>query len=253
MSRLGDTIRTARLKAKMTEKALGKKCGMAENVIKDIESGRRIVSDDQAQRILKVLGVANPVSTELDVAAEPEVKLRPKPRAYVLPIAEEPQQETAARESSDAWLDALGGVVKRVPVIDENGVVIDHILTPIVGGKIEGGAPDKVLYYRCADNSLRGFRVYAGDLLLTIPANTPQDDAIMLLEKDGKRAVRKIKKMDGGKLLLQTGVAEFFLRQLATQPLGSLSGFQRLCRKQTADLPVLVEDAHIHALNSGVL
>ena len=75
MSRLGDTIRTARLKAKMTEKALGKKCGMAENVIKDIESGRRIVSDDQAQRILKVLGVANPISTELDVAAEPEVKL----------------------------------------------------------------------------------------------------------------------------------------------------------------------------------
>ena len=45
MSRLGDTIRTARLKAKMTEKALGRKCGMAENVIKDIESGRRIVSD----------------------------------------------------------------------------------------------------------------------------------------------------------------------------------------------------------------
>ena len=56
MSRMGDTIRGARLQAKMTEKALGKKCGMAENVIKDIESGRRIVSDDQAQRILKILG-----------------------------------------------------------------------------------------------------------------------------------------------------------------------------------------------------
>ena len=81
MSRLGDTIRTARVKAKMTEKALGKKCGMAENVIKDIESGRRIVSDEQAQRILKLLGSKSPVSTELDVAAEPEVKLRPRPRA----------------------------------------------------------------------------------------------------------------------------------------------------------------------------
>ena len=102
MSRLGDTIRTARLKAKMTEKALGRKCGMAENVIKDIESGRRIVSDEQAQRILKVLGVENPISTELEVAAEPEVKLRPKPRAYVLPLSpESPQQESAARESSE--------------------------------------------------------------------------------------------------------------------------------------------------------
>lgn len=209
MSRLGDTIRTARLKVKMTEKALGKKCGMAENVIKDIESGRRIVSDDQAQRILKVLGVENPVSTELDVAAEPEVKLRPRPRAYVLPIAEEPAQESAARESSDAWLDALGGVVKRVPVCDDQGVVIDHVLTPIVGGKIEGGAPDKVLYYRCGDNSLRGFRIYAGDLLLTIPAGKPEDDQLMLVLYKGKRIVRKLLKLDGSRIQMQSFDFEF--------------------------------------------
>ena len=38
-----------------------------------------------------------------------------------------------------------------------NGVVIDHILTPIIGGKIEGGAPDKVMFYRCQDDMLRGF------------------------------------------------------------------------------------------------
>ena len=51
MSRLGDTIRNARIKAKMTEKALGKKCGLAENFIKDVEMGRKIVSDDQAQSL----------------------------------------------------------------------------------------------------------------------------------------------------------------------------------------------------------
>ena len=38
MSRMGDTIRSARVKAKMTEKTLGKKCGMAENVIKDAKT-----------------------------------------------------------------------------------------------------------------------------------------------------------------------------------------------------------------------
>ena len=110
MSRLGDTIRNARIKAKMTEKALGKKCGLAENFIKDVEMGRKIVSDDQAQRILKVLGVANPVSTELEVASEPEVKLRPRPRAYILPVEEQAEPAKAA-ESADAWLDALGGVL----------------------------------------------------------------------------------------------------------------------------------------------
>lgn len=210
MSRLGDTIRAARLKAKMTEKALGRKCGLAESYIKDVESGRKIVSDDQAQRILKVLGVQNPISTELEVAAEPPVKLRPKPRAYILPVEEQNAPDRQAQaESNDAWLDALGGVVKRVPVMAPDGVVIDHVLTPIVSGKIEGGAPDKVLYYRCPDDMLRGFRVHAGDLLLVVPASKAEDDALMLVEYGGERMVRKLMKLDGGRIQMQAFDHEF--------------------------------------------
>ena len=210
MSRLGDTIRAARLKAKLSEKALGKKCGLAESFIKDVESGRKIVSDDQAQRILKVLGVKNPVSTELEVASEPPVKLRPRPRAYILPVEEQNAPDRQAQaESNDAWLDALGGVVKRVPVMAPDGVVIDHVLTPIVSGKIEGGAPDKVLYYRCPDDMLRGFRVHAGDLLLVVPATKAEDDRLMLVEYGGERMVRKLMKLDGGRIQMQAFDHEF--------------------------------------------
>ena len=210
MSRLGDAIRKARVAAKLSEKQLGRKCGMAESVIKEIESGRRIVSDDQAQRILKLLGADSPVSTELDVAAEPEVKLRPRPRAYVMPAQDVPaDQQRSADESTDAWLDALGGVVKRVPVMDPKGVVIDHVLTPVIGGKIEGGAPDKVLYFRVPDDSLRGFRVHAGDLLLTIPDSRAQDGALMLVEYRGARMVRKLLKMDGMRIQMQAFDREF--------------------------------------------
>ena len=210
MSRLGDTIRNARLKAKLTEKALGKKCGLAESYIKDVEAGRKIVSDDQAQRILKVLGVANPISTELEVAAEPEVKLRPRPRAYVLPVEEQAENaKKAAEESSDAWLDALGGVVKRVPVMSPDGLVIDHVLTPVVSGRIEGGAPDKVLYYRVPDDMLRGFRVHAGDLLLVTPTAKVEDGALMLVERDGERVVRKLLKLDGARVQMQAFDHEF--------------------------------------------
>ena len=210
MSRLGDAIRKARVTAKLSEKQLGRKCGMAESVIKDIESGRRIVSDDQAQRILKLLGADSPVSTELDVAAEPEVKLRPRPRAYVMPAQDVPAgQQKAVDESTDAWLDALGGVVKRVPVMDPKGVVIDHVITPVIGGKIEGGAPDKVLYFRAPDDSLRGFRVHAGDLLLTVPDNRAQDGALMLVEYRGARMVRKLLKMDGMRIQMQAFDREF--------------------------------------------
>ena len=206
MSRMGDTIRAARVQAKMTEKALGKKCGMAENVIREIEAGRRIVSDEQAQRILKILGVKNPVSEELEVAAEPDVPLRPRPRPYKLPTTEAEPQPAG---DNAAWLDALGGVVKRVPVTDEDSNVVDHVLVPVVGGKIEGGAPDKVLFYRCPDNALRGFRVFAGDLLLTVPASKPEDDRLMLVFYKGQRMVRKLLKLDGSRLQLQSFDYEF--------------------------------------------
>lgn len=211
MSRMGDTIRGARLQAKMTEKALGKKCGMAENVIKDIESGRRIASDDQAQRILKVLGAQDSLSTELDAAAEPPQPLpKPRPRAYVVPLEpDNPQKESATREASDAWLDALGGVVKRVPVIDPQGVAVDHVLTPIIGGKIEGGAPDKVFYFRCPDDALRGYRIFAGDLLLCVPAQKVEDGAISLFLLSGRRVARKANKLDGNRVHLQSYDREF--------------------------------------------
>ena len=214
MSRMGDTIRAARLKYKMTEKQLAKKCGLAENFVKEVESGRRIPSDDQAKRMLKAMGEVSGISTELDAAAEPEVQLRPRPRPYIIPVPENepeptPQEKAAQEAGNDAWLDALGGVVKRVPVMDDMGNVVDHVLFPVVGGKIEGGTPDKVTMYRCQDNSLSGFRIFAGDLLLVVPEKKPIDDTFMLIFAHGKRMVRKIKKLDGSKIMLQSFDREF--------------------------------------------
>ncbi|MBQ4227552.1 MAG: hypothetical protein II697_05050, partial [Clostridia bacterium] len=84
------------------------------------------------------------------------------------------------------------------------GLVIDHMLFPVTGGKIEGGAPDKVLLYRMEDDALSGFRIHAGDLLLVVPEKTPVDDALMLLAVKGQRVVRRVKKLEGSKLMLQS-------------------------------------------------
>jgi transcriptional regulator with XRE-family HTH domain len=233
MSRMGQTIQKARLAAGMTEKALGKKCGLAESVVRDIEAGRRVASDDQARRMLKVLGAENPVSAELEVAAEPSAP--PRPRPYVLPAQPERDAQAAASAQSDepggAWLDALGGVMRRVPVCDEGGLVLDHVLEPVVGGRIEGGAPDKVFYYRCPDNALAGYRVYAGDLLLTVPERAPTDDAIMILERGGRRIVRKIHRQEGGKLLLQTYDREFRSESVGAKDVLILGRCVRLMRQ----------------------
>ena len=217
MSRLGDNIKKARLEKKMTAKQLGKKCGLAESVILDVEAGTRILSDVQARTISKVLGLGDMEATsafgmELDAtpAAMAAPARPPKPYKYepVKPVVTgKPVEENKA--PSDAWLDALGGVMKRVPIMDETGVVIEHRLLPVIGGRIEGGQPDKVFYYRCPDDSMRGFRMQAGDLLLTIPQPTPVDDSIMIIEQKGVRMARKIKRLEGNRVMLQSFDREF--------------------------------------------
>ena len=206
MSRLGETIRAARVKAKMTEKALAKKCGLAESVRKEIEAGRRIASDRQTQQILK-------------------------PRPYILPVEQNQEENREQFESNDAWLDALGGVVKRVPVMDEGGLVIDHVLVPTIGSKIEGASPDKVFFYRCPDNSLRGFRIHAGDLLLTVPEKKVEDGAIMVFELRGKRVARKANKLDGNRVLLQSFESEFSSETIPLAGAGILGKCVKLERR----------------------
>ena len=52
MSRLGDLIRTERVRQKLTPKQVAKKCGVSESFIISVENGTRIIADDQARRIL---------------------------------------------------------------------------------------------------------------------------------------------------------------------------------------------------------
>lgn len=207
MSRMGDTIRASRVKYGLTEKQLAKKTGLAESFVKEVELGKRIPSDDQARRMLKACGVTQE-DTSPETVIEPETPLRPRPRPYTLPQAvkkeEAPETEAPAQGSNEAWLDALGGVVKRVPVMDDNALVIDHVLFPVTGGRIEGGQADKVVLFRVQDESLAGFAIHAGDLMLTVPEKQPVDDAFMLLAYHGRHCVRRIKKLEGSKLMLQS-------------------------------------------------
>ena len=66
-----------------------------------------------------------------------------------------------------------------------------------------------MVYYRVPDDSLRGFRVHAGDLLLTVPESRAQDGALMLVEYKGQRMVRKLLKMDGMRIQMQAFDREF--------------------------------------------
>ncbi|MBQ8555416.1 MAG: helix-turn-helix transcriptional regulator, partial [Clostridia bacterium] len=68
MSRLGDLIRTERLRAKMTPKQVAKKCGVAESYLVAVENGTKIIADDQARRILRTIGLRE--QTEADFSLD---------------------------------------------------------------------------------------------------------------------------------------------------------------------------------------
>lgn len=227
MSRLGDLIRTERIRAKMTPKQVAKKCGVAESYIVAVEKGTKIIADDQARRILKSIGLREQTEADFsldDIAATVDLATVSSPTAKTVAGARsaarpapkpQPEAEVVASTEEEKgvggsiWLDALTSVLKRVPVMNAIMKPIDYRLLPIVSGKIEGANPDKVFYYLAPDDSMRGFRIHQGDLALIVPAHSPVDGSVMLVEYNSHRFLRKVKKLADFTVILQSFDKEY--------------------------------------------
>lgn len=237
MSRLGDLIRTERVRAKMTPKQVAKKCGVAESFIMAVEAGTRIIADDQARRILKTIGLKehneadftlDDIAATVDLASvQPQMAkavAQPKPKAVEKVASTEEKDEGVV---GSVWLDALTSVLKHVPVMNAVMKPVDHKLLPIQGGKIEGANPDKVFYFLAPDDSMRGFRIHSGDQALVVPAQSPIDGAVMLVEYNSHRYLRKVKKLDNYQVLLQSYDREY---DAVTAKLGDVNFIGRVVK-----------------------
>lgn len=219
MSRLGDLLRTERLRRKMTLKQVAKLGGVSEGYLKDVEEGKRIIADDQARRILKKMGLKEhneagfsleDIAATVDLETVTPKKIAPRPektRAESETVYQSKSEETSV--TGGIWLDALSSVLKRVPVVNAVMKEVDHRLLPIMDGRIEGAAPDKVFYFKAPDDSMRGFRVLRDDICLVVPSNSPIDGAVMLVEYQQHKALRKVKKLDAMNVLLQSYDREY--------------------------------------------
>ncbi len=236
MSRLGDLIKTERLRQGLTYKQVAKKCGVAESFLADVEAGTRIIADDQARRILKSIGLRQQTEADFtldDIAATVDLQtvqpaLQKAAQDNKAKKAEEPLASTGDGIGGSIWLDALTSVLKRVPVYNAVMKEIDHRLLPVLNGQIENAAPDKVYYYLVPDDALRGFRVCQGDLTLVVPAGSPIDGAIMLVELKGRRILRKVKKLENFQLLLQSYDREYAAETCAVNEVTCLGRCVRL-------------------------
>ncbi len=222
MSRLGDLLRTERLRQKMTPKQVAKKCGVSESYIIAVENGTRIIPDDQARRILKKIGLTQQTEADFsldDIASTVDLaQVQPQMARELKKPSPPPQAEKVAGTKEEGkeegvtgsiWLDALRSVLKNVPVYNAVMKSVDHRLLPILEGRIEGAAPDKVFYFLVPDDSMRGFRIHAQDLALIVPAQSPIDGAVMLVEYQSHRCLRKIRRVDASTVMLQSFDREY--------------------------------------------
>ena len=192
MSRMGLEISRLRKEIGMTPKQLAKLVGVTEGFIIEVEAGRKILKGDLITKISRVL---QKEAGKLELFEVDEQAMRPEPDKNVVKVIEKPVQQT--------WNDALAGVLMNVPVFTyKMDKALEIKKLPIVANKVEGFPKDKVCYLTIEDNEMIGFKMSRGDLALAHITHEIEKDAVFLIEYNGKRMVRQVKILDGGKLLL---------------------------------------------------
>lgn len=196
MSRLGTEISRLRQEKGLTRKQLAKLAGVAESFILDVETGKRVVKDDVALRIIKILGhEADKYGLNNDDDNPAQEPVKSPATAAAAKAAPKPVQQI--------WSDALGSILKTVPVYDYSmDKVFETRQLPVVSNKVEGFAKEKVFYLKIDESDMAGFRIMRGDTALACMVQEYDRDGIFFVEYAGKKAVRQVKKLDGGKLLL---------------------------------------------------
>lgn len=192
MSRIGDKIKEVRLSSKLTEKQLAKKLGVAESFIKDVELGRKVANESLINRISKILGKdLNDITMSFEEQALEEGKQEKK--GVSAPV----------EKVKDVWNDAFSSVLKTVPVYGyDMSKALEGRKMPIMDNKIEGHSKDKVLFLQIEDDDMMGFRISKGDIAFAHITHEVQNNSICLIEYNGERKIRQIKKLDNTKLLL---------------------------------------------------
>ncbi|MDK0919408.1 XRE family transcriptional regulator [Clostridium perfringens] len=193
MSRVGERIKEAREKSGMTQKALAKKLGVAEKFVNEVETGRKIINESLISKVSKVL------NTDLNdinmVVTDEELQKELK--------AEKQVRQTKPAEVNEVWNQAFGSVLKNVPIYDYSlAQVKGYKQLATASNKIDGHTANKVFYLRIENNDMTGYRIQENDLALCYSIKEIENNSICLVEFNGKRVIRQIKKLDNVKALL---------------------------------------------------
>lgn len=199
MSRVGEKIKEARTKAGLTQKALGKKLGVSDKFINEVEMGRRVAQEGFIERAAKIL---NTDLNDISMVVTDEALMEER---KITEVAKKEKKINAKilGETSPVWTDAFSSVIKKVIIYDYSlKKELGSKELPIYSNKVEGYPADKVLYIKVEDNSMSGFRMMKDDIVFGHLVKEVSNNGMFLIEYDNKRVIRQIKSLGGQKLLL---------------------------------------------------
>jgi len=190
MNRLAIKIKEARIKANMSEKELAKACGQNINYILQIESGKKVINEQMAEKLLKILGEQIEFFQDVEKEVVPEAPSKP----LVKPVSKPTVAESSVTPN-DQWTDALSGVIKKFPVIDElSGKALDFKELSILGKKIDGIHFEKIMFVMVSESELPKFRILKGDVLTLHMTTEIQNQGLYYFEYNQKRMIRQLSK-----------------------------------------------------------
>lgn len=197
MSRVGDRIKEARLKANIPQKALAKKLGVSEKYINEVEMGRKVAQESFINKAAKVLNTdlndINMVVTDEDLMEEKRVAKESKPSFK------------KDNKSNEVWENAFSSVLKNVPIYDyELKNLKGHKELPIHSNKVEGYPQDKVIYLQVSDDEMSGFRMLRGDLVFGHLVTELNQNGFYLVNYKGDTKIREVRRLDNSKVLLMS-------------------------------------------------
>lgn len=222
MSRVGEKIKEARLKCGMTQKALGKKLGVADKYINDVELGRKVALEsfiDKAAKILK---------TDLN-----DISMVVTDEAVMEERAAFNEAKTASNkkkvETNEVWNNAFASVLKNVPIYDytlKNEKGFREL--PIHSNKVEGYTLDKVLYLEVQDDEMTGFRMLKGDLVFSHLVKEITNNGLFLVDYKGQRKIRQIKNLGNSKVLLVSNGGSLMTETMETREIQVIAKLERI-------------------------
>ena len=191
MSRVGDKIKAVREAKAISQKQLGKKIGVSESFINEIEMGRKVINEKFLEKISKILG-EEIEDTSVSFHSDEYVEER-KPKL----------QKPSEEKVNEVWNDAFSSVLKNVAIYKYDlAKAIGIKQMPIISNKVEGYAQDKVLFLEIENDDMLGFRICSGDIAFAHLTHEIENNSISLLDYNGERVLRQIKKLDVNKILL---------------------------------------------------